>query len=126
MMSLINTLHMVAREERFTEASNAPITDGSRCRPGVPFCAHPPVFFPFFFHAGSASLRQLLLMRLDSPPCAREGASEFCLRSTMKDASVYRRGLVRGITTGSDVNSCNKVWGSCHHARGKIKQISAN
>lgn len=70
MMSLINTLHMAVREERFTEASNAPITDGSRCRPGIPFSAHPPVFFSFFF-PGFSSLRQLLLMRLDFPPCAR-------------------------------------------------------
>ena len=125
MMSLINTLHMVVREERFTEASNAPITDGSRCRPSIPFCAHPPVwgFFLscfFFFHAGFSSLQQLLLMRLDFMPCPREGASEVCLRSTRKLLiRLCIRGFCPGITTGSDLNSCNKVWGSCHHAREK-------
>lgn len=44
MMFLINTLHMAVLEERFTEARNAPIRDGSHCRPIIPFCANPPVF----------------------------------------------------------------------------------
>lgn len=47
MMSLINTLHMAEREERFTGARNAPITDGSHCHPIIPFCAHPPVSVGF-------------------------------------------------------------------------------
>lgn len=37
MMSLINTLHMAVGEERFTGARNAPVTDGSHCRPVIPF-----------------------------------------------------------------------------------------
>lgn len=112
MMSLINTLHMVVREERFTEASNAPITDSSHCCPSIPFCGHPP---DLFFFVGSSSLLYLLVMRLDFLSCVREGATEFCLRSTMKDTSMYQ-GFCLGIITESDVNSCNKVQGSCHHA----------
>lgn len=97
MMSLINTLHMAVREERFTEASNAPITDGSRCRPGIPFSAHPPVFFFFFFPRLLFSSPVVTDAIGLSAVREREGAHEFCLRSTMKDTSVYQPVLFGGL-----------------------------
>lgn len=68
MMSLINTLHMAAREERFTGARNAPITDGSNCCPIIPFCSHPPVFVA---RSSSPLHSSLPLMQLDPLPRVR-------------------------------------------------------
>lgn len=78
MMPLINALHMVEREERFTGARNAPITDSSHCRPIIPFCAHPPVFVGL---SSSLLHSSLLMMQLDPLPSFREGANEFCMRN---------------------------------------------
>lgn len=125
-MSLINTLHMAAREERFTEDSNAPITDGSHCWPIIPFCAHPPVFCEALFFSSL-----VFCSWWNTLPCGRsrrvfswEMHDQFAVAFTLcLTIFVWRLPQETDVNTGNEllmwfISSCKKL-----HARSMKKNI---
>lgn len=109
-MSLINTLHMAAEEERSTGASNAPITDGPCYRPSIPFCVHPPVL------VGLSSLSTIVADAI-GPLTLCEGRCQWLLCEKCV-IHLCIKVLCPGITAGTDVNSCNKLLHCLfHHSR---------
>lgn len=91
MMSLINTLHMVGREESFSEASSAPITDGSIAIPAF-LSALTHLVWGFLLFSPAAATDATGLVVVGEGRCP-----ELCLRSALTDTDQCVRVSVGGL-----------------------------